>query len=128
MSVLPDAAIRSAPSGGSVLRVKVVAGASRSKIVGPLGDRLKIQLAVPAQKGGANRELELLLAEKLNLTRRSITIASGATSPEKEILITGMGADELRKKLGMAKKAPKKAAAKKGARKEAPPARKKAGK
>ncbi|MHC4821304.1 MAG: DUF167 domain-containing protein [Planctomycetota bacterium] len=96
MSALPEAAIRSAPSGGAVLRVKAVPGASRSSIVGPLGDRLKIALAVPAQKGGANRALELLLAETLNLPRKAITIASGATSPEKEVLISGMDPDELR--------------------------------
>jgi len=99
MSALPESAVRPAPSGGAVLRVKVVPGASRSAVVGGLGDRVKIALAVPAEKGGANRALELLLADVLNLTRRSITIASGATSPEKEVLISGMSPDELRKKL-----------------------------
>jgi uncharacterized protein (TIGR00251 family) len=97
MSSLPVDAIRSAPSGGAVLRVKAVAGSSRSAIVGPHGDRLKIALAVPAQKGGANRALELLLAETLRLPRKAITIASGATSPDKEILISGMEPDELRR-------------------------------
>ncbi len=114
MSGIPDSAVRPAPSGGSVLRVKVVPGASRSEVVGGLGDRVKIALAVPAEKGGANRALELLLAEVLNLTRRSITIASGATSPEKEVLISGMNPDELVVKLttasGGAKKKAKKAA------------------
>ncbi len=102
MSALPESLVRPAPSGGSVLRVKAVPGASRSSIVGPLGDRLKIALAVPAEKGGANRALELLLAETLGLTRRDITIASGATSPEKEVLIRGVEPEELRKKLGAA--------------------------
>lgn len=102
MSGVPESAVRPAPSGGAVLRVKVVPGASRSEIVGGLGDRVKIALAVPAEKGGANRALELLLAEALNLTRRSITIASGATSPEKEVLISGMGPEELRVKLSAA--------------------------
>ena len=102
MSGVPETAVRPAPSGGSVLRVKVVPGASRSEIVGGHGDRVRIALAVPAEKGGANRALELLLAEALNLTRRSITIASGATSPEKEVLISGMGPEELREKLSAA--------------------------
>jgi len=102
MSGVPESAIRPAPSGGAVLRVKIVAGASRSEIVGGIGDRVKIAIAVPAEKGGANRALELLLAEALNLTRRSITIASGATSPEKEVLISGMEPDELRAKLDAA--------------------------
>jgi uncharacterized protein (TIGR00251 family) len=102
MSGVPESSVRPAPSGGSVLRVKVVPGASRSAVVGGLGDRVKIALAVPAEKGGANRALELLLAEVLNLTRRSITIASGATSPEKEVLISGMGPEDLRGKLTLA--------------------------
>jgi hypothetical protein len=102
MSGVPESAVRPAPSGGAVLRVKVVAGASRSEIVGGHGDRVKIALAVPPEKGGANRALELLLAEALNLTRRSITIASGATSPEKEVLVSGMGPQELRDKLDAA--------------------------
>jgi uncharacterized protein (TIGR00251 family) len=102
MSGIPESAVRPAPSGGAVLRVKVVPGASRSEIVGGLGDRVKIALAVPAEKGGANRALELLLAEVLNLTRRSITIASGATSPEKEVLVSGMEPAELRGKLDAA--------------------------
>jgi len=102
MSGVPESAVRPAPSGGTVLRVKVVPGASRSEIVGGHGDRVKIAIALPADKGGANRALELLLAEALNLTRRSITIASGATSPEKEVLVSGMEPDELRAKLDAA--------------------------
>lgn len=102
MSGVPESAVRPAPSGGTVLRVKIVPGASRSEIVGGMGDRVKIAIAVPAEKGGANRALELLLAEALNLTRRSITIASGATSPEKEVLISGMSPEELRAKLDAA--------------------------
>ena len=102
MSGVPESAVRPAPSGGAVLRVKVVPGASRSEIVGGIGDRVKIAIAVPAEKGGANRALELLLAEALNLTRRSITIASGATSPEKEVLVSGMGPEELRDRVNAA--------------------------
>jgi len=118
MSGIPESAVRPAPSGGAVLRVKVVPGASRSEIVGGLGDRVKIALAVPAEKGGANRALELLLAEVLNLTRRAITIASGATSPEKEVLVSGMEPAELRAKLDAVSTAkPSKAAKAKKAKK-----------
>ena len=113
MSGVPESAVRPAPSGDAVLRVKVVPGASRSEVVGGLGDRVKIALAVPAEKGGANRALELLLADVLNLTRRSITIASGATSPEKEVLVSGMSPEELRVRLDAASVGGKKKKAKK---------------
>ena len=91
MSGVPESAVRPAPSGGAVLRVKVVPGASRSEIVGGIGDRVKIAIAVPAEKGGANRALELLLAEALNRTRRSSTSASGAPAPETEVRVAGRG-------------------------------------
>ncbi len=99
MSVLPPSAIRPAPSGGTVIRIKAVAGASRTRILGPSGDRLRVALAEPAEKGGANRALELLLAETLGLPRRAVTIASGAASPEKEVLVSGMEPEELRARI-----------------------------
>jgi uncharacterized protein YggU (UPF0235/DUF167 family) len=106
MNRFHEAAIRPAPSGGAVLRVKAVPGASRSEIVGPLGDRVKIALAVPAEKGGANRALELLLAETLGLPRKAITIASGGSSPEKEVLVSGIDPVALRARLEAASTGP----------------------
>ncbi len=47
------------------LRVKVVPGASRSEIVGVLGDPLKIRIAAPPEKGKANQALLQLIADWL---------------------------------------------------------------
>lgn len=67
------------------LRVKVVPGARRSEVVGPLGDRLKVRVAAPAESGKANRALIDLLREFLDA--REIEIVSGRSSPEKVVRI-----------------------------------------
>ena len=40
---------------GLHLRLKVVPGASRDAVAGPLGDRLKVRVAVAPEDGKANR-------------------------------------------------------------------------
>ena len=56
------------PTGqGYLLRLTVVPGAQRTQVVGLYGDRLKIRLAAPPEKGAANRELIDFLARALDL-------------------------------------------------------------
>ncbi|HSD71700.1 MAG TPA: DUF167 domain-containing protein, partial [Thermoanaerobaculia bacterium] len=50
---------------GLELRIKVVPGTSRSEIVGALGDRLKVRVAAPPERGKANDALVALLREWL---------------------------------------------------------------
>ncbi len=50
-------------------------GASRSAIAGPLGDRLKVRVAAPAEKGRANRALVKLLRDWLGV--RDVAIVAG---------------------------------------------------
>ena len=45
--------ILSASGDGTRVRVKVVPGASRTKVVGVLGDRLKVAVAAPPEGGKA---------------------------------------------------------------------------
>jgi uncharacterized protein (TIGR00251 family) len=70
------------------LRVKVVAGASRSEIVGPLGDRLKLRVAVPAQGGKANQAVVELLREWLSV--KDVEIVAGHSSREKTVRVFGI--------------------------------------
>ncbi len=90
-----ERAIR-ATSGGVELDVTVVPRASRSRVVGTLGDRIKVQLAAPPVDGAANDELVALLAELLDVPSRAITIVRGQTSRRKTVRIEGGDAEAIR--------------------------------
>ncbi len=68
--------IRDVP-GGSVLAVKAVPGSSRDKVVGVLGDCLKIATSAAAERGKANASLAAILAKALGVDRRSVEVISG---------------------------------------------------
>ncbi len=74
---------------GVELRVKVVPGASRTKIAGMLGDRLKIAVAAPPEAGKANRALCGHLAEVLRVALRDVEVVEGHTQPRKTVFISG---------------------------------------
>jgi uncharacterized protein len=75
-------------AAGIELRIKVVPGASRSEIVGVLGDRLKIRIAAPPEKGKANETLLNLIAEWLGT--KNIELIAGHGSAEKTVRVDGM--------------------------------------
>jgi uncharacterized protein (TIGR00251 family) len=76
------------------LKVKAVPGASRSEIVGRLGEALKVRVAAPPEGGKANREILELLAEKLGLPATGVTLVSGAASPAKVVALRGVTAEQ----------------------------------
>ena len=79
------------------LTVKVVPGASRSSVVGWLGDMLKIRISAPPEKGKANAAVLKLLAKELHLHESALSIVSGSTSQRKVIEIQGMTLDDIQK-------------------------------
>ncbi len=81
-------------SGNSCrLKVKAVPGASRTEIVGRLGDALKVRVAAPPEGGKANREILRLLAARLGLAAADVTLVSGAASPAKVVALRGVPAE-----------------------------------
>ena len=76
------------------LKVKAVPGASRSEIVGRLGEALKVRVAAPPEGGKANREILELLAEKLGLPADGVTLVSGAASAAKVVALRGVTAEQ----------------------------------
>ena len=76
------------------LKVKAVPGASRSEIVGRLGEALKIRVAAPPEGGKANREILELLAERLGLPAAAVTLVSGAASSAKVVELRGITAEQ----------------------------------
>ena len=76
-----------ATSQGYILRLTVVPGAQRTQVVGLYGDRLKLRLAAPPEKGAANRELIDFLARALDLPKSSLKLTMGAQSRSKVVAV-----------------------------------------
>lgn len=81
------------------LAIKAVPNAPRSEVVGWLGESLKVKVHAPALEGRANDELCRFLAEALELPRRSVTVATGDTSRQKLIQISGRSLAEVKARL-----------------------------
>ena len=86
--------------GGVALPVKAVPGASRSRVVGVLGDCLKVAVSAPPEKGKANAAIAEILAESLGVGRRNVALLSGPSNPRKEFLVIGLTVEEIRARLG----------------------------
>lgn len=88
------------PQGGDVLiRVKVVPGASRDRVVGVLGSRLKVCVSAPPEGGKANRAVSELIASALGVRARDVIVESGSASPEKTLRVSGVTLDRARQQL-----------------------------
>lgn len=86
---------------GAVVAVKVVPGASRDRIVGPLGERLKVAVRQPPEKGAANRAVGAMLAEALAVKVADVELVRGAGRPRKAFLVRGLGPAAVRRRLGL---------------------------
>ena len=82
-----------------LLRVKVVPGASRTRIAGLWNGALRVQLAAPPQQGKANRELVRFLARTLGCQPAQIEITGGRTHPLKQLRVAGLTAAKVRERL-----------------------------
>lgn len=85
--------------GGVEVRLKVVPGASRTRVVGVLGDALKVAVAAPAEGGKANAALLTFLAELLGVKRADVTLLSGATVAAKRVRVVGVDAGTMAARL-----------------------------
>lgn len=72
------------------LTVKVVPGASRTKIAGRYGDGIKVSVSAAPEKGKANAAVIELLANELGLPESNFTVISGQTRPRKLIKVEGI--------------------------------------
>lgn len=75
------------------LALKIVPKASRDRIAGWIGDRLKIQVAAPPERGRANDSATALLAEALGLPHGRVRIVAGHRSPQKVVEIDAPAAE-----------------------------------
>ncbi len=87
-------------AGGVLVLVKAVPGASRSRIVGWLGDHLKIAVAAPPEGGKANKAICQVLADALGVRPQAVQVTAGTANPRKKIIVAGVTVEQARQKLG----------------------------
>ena len=80
---------------GCLLPLTVRPGASRSRVVGEHGGRLKVSVQAPPERGRANRAVVKLIASVLELRAADLEIVRGHTSKDKDLLVRGLEASEL---------------------------------
>jgi len=93
-------AFRDTP-GGVELAVKVVPGASRDRVMGVLGDALKIAVTAPPEKGKANQAVIEVLARVLGVKRSGIQIVAGHTQSRKTVRIADLTGAQMLPALGI---------------------------
>jgi len=77
--------------------VKVVPKSSRSRVVGWVGDALKICVTAAPEQGRANEAVERLLADALGVSRGRVRVVAGHTTARKLVEIGGFDPAELRR-------------------------------
>jgi uncharacterized protein (TIGR00251 family) len=88
-------------TAGVSFPVKVHPRAKKNAISGEVGDALKVALTAPPVEGKANAACIEFFAELLNVPRSSVTIASGQNSRNKVIRVSGLSAEELKRRLSI---------------------------
>lgn len=70
-----------------IIKVKIVPGSSKNKIIGAYNDALKISITAPPVEGKANKKCIAYLAKYFDVAKSKIEIISGQTSKNKLIKI-----------------------------------------
>lgn len=86
-------------AGGVSFTVKIHPRARKDAITGEFGDDLKLSLTSPPVDGRANEACIEFFAKLLMVPRSSVTIASGQTSRQKVIWVSGLSAEEVRRRI-----------------------------
>lgn len=90
----------SVKNGALVIGVKAIPGAKKAGVCGEHGGALKVKLKSPPDKGRANEELAVLLAELAGIRVSAVSIIKGEHSREKTVALAGCGAETMDKICG----------------------------
>lgn len=88
-------------AGGVIITVRVIPRAGKSGLAGTRGDALVVRLNAPPVEGAANAELIDMIATVLQVSKRAVTIVSGASSRHKRVRIDGFDVTAVRRRLGI---------------------------
>jgi uncharacterized protein (TIGR00251 family) len=80
-------------SEGYILKLHIVPGARQTAVAGLHGDRLKVKVAAPPEKGRANQELLEFLARALKVHLKDVHLTSGATGRAKVVAVHDLSPD-----------------------------------
>jgi uncharacterized protein YggU (UPF0235/DUF167 family) len=84
---------------GATLRVRCRPGAPRSRPTGEHAGAWKLDVAAPPERGLANDEVRRLVAELCGLRAAAIRVLTGAASREKTLLVSGITAADLARRI-----------------------------
>jgi uncharacterized protein (TIGR00251 family) len=87
---------------GTTFAVKVHPRARTNAITGMVGDALKLALNAPPVDGKANQAVIEFFADLFAIPRSSVTIASGETSRNKIVRVSGLSRTEVEQRLSEA--------------------------
>jgi uncharacterized protein (TIGR00251 family) len=90
--------VRELPDG-VIIRVRAAAGASRRGITGVHDGAVKVAVTTAPEKGRANQAILSVLAAALDVSPRDLAMVAGATGRDKQVLVRGIAAAELRRRL-----------------------------
>lgn len=82
-----------------IIKVKIVPGSSKNKIIGLYNDALKISIAAQPVEGKANKKCIAYLAKYFDVAKSKIEIISGQTSKNKLIKIYDISPKEFLDKI-----------------------------
>ncbi len=85
---------------GVTLNVRVIPRASKSSLAGTRDGAILIRLTSPPVEGAANAELIALLADRLEIPKRNITIVSGESGRLKRVRVEGVTNEHVARLLG----------------------------
>ena len=81
------------------VRVRVSPGARRGGVAGRVGEVWKLRVTAPAEGGRANDAVVRLLADTMDVPRRSISLVSGHAARDKVVELEGLEAAEVERRL-----------------------------
>jgi uncharacterized protein len=81
------------------LRLRVSPGARRSTLVGRHGEAWKVRVTAAPEDGRANEAVLRLLAQRLQLPRRSVALVAGHSGRDKIVELTGIDEPEAARRL-----------------------------
>jgi len=81
------------------VKIKIVSGSSKNKIIGAYNNALKISIAAPPVEGKANKKCIAYLAKYFDVAKSKIEIISGQTGKNKFIKIYDISQEEFLDKI-----------------------------